>query len=65
MERREPEALQVRVYTGLTLRGIIAFNHDVHGIVERKNVVGFVAIKSERLRACAEKLVEKKSASKG
>jgi hypothetical protein len=58
-ERREPEALQVRVYTGLTLRGIVAFDHDVHGIVERKTVVGFVAIKTERLRTCAEELVEK------
>jgi hypothetical protein len=47
------------VYTGLTLRGIVAFKHDVQGIVERKKVVGFVAIKTERLRACAQKLVEK------
>jgi hypothetical protein len=47
------------VYTNLMLRGIISFNHDVHGISERKNIVAFVAIKTERLRACAEKLVEK------
>jgi redox-regulated HSP33 family molecular chaperone len=47
------------VYTGLTLRGIIVFNHGSHGIIERKSVFGFVAIKTEGLRACAEELVEK------
>jgi hypothetical protein len=47
------------VYTGLTLRGIVEFSYDVHDIVERKNVVGLVAIKTERLRACADELVEK------
>jgi hypothetical protein len=47
------------VYTSLTLRSIVAFNHDVHGIVKRKNVFGFVATKTERLRSCAEELVEK------
>jgi hypothetical protein len=44
---------------GLTLRDIAAFNYDVHGIVERKNVFGLVAIKTERIRSCAEELVEK------
>jgi hypothetical protein len=47
------------VHTGLTLRGIVAFKHDVHGIVERKNVFFFVAIKDEGLRAYAEELVKK------
>jgi hypothetical protein len=47
------------VYTGLTLRGIVVFNHDFHGIVERKEVFGFVAIKTEELRACVKDLVEK------
>jgi hypothetical protein len=32
-ERSYLEALQISVYTGLKLRGIVAFNHDVHGIV--------------------------------
>jgi hypothetical protein len=34
------------MHTGLTLRGIVAFDHDVHGIVERKNVFFVVAIKN-------------------
>jgi hypothetical protein len=50
-ERREPEVFQVGVRTGLTLRGIVAFNHNVNGIVERKNVFGFVPMKNEGLRA--------------
>jgi hypothetical protein len=59
MERREPDARQLRVYTGQTLQGIVVFKHDVYGIVERNDVFGFVVIKTERLRACAEELAEK------
>jgi hypothetical protein len=58
-ERLEPEVLQVSLQTGLTLRNILASNHNAHGIVERKKDFDFVAIKNEGLRPCADELVKR------